>query len=189
MNIRNFQIIIVFLIASYLLTGIGYCQKYKPKNDKKLLIVAMINNNYNNVIKDTNFQFDNCIKLKLDTVPESQIKMLVDAYTFKSKDYFDYKNIWCKKEQIFDINKKIDLSKYHIKSFIAVSSFMNYLEVPLNNGACITDDVRYAINGYIKSFYKYGRKRGKIYLDNIKVESDKGEKFEVNCIEIELINQ
>lgn len=189
MNIRNFQIIIVFLIASYLLTGIGYCQKYKPKNEKKLIIVAMINNNYNNVIKDTNFQFDDCIKLKVDTITQSQMKMIIDINGKKRKDYFDYKNIWCRKEQVFDINKKIDLSKYHIKSFIAESSFMHYLGLNIENGACITNDVRNILNEYKESFYKYGRKSGKIYLDIIMVESDDGENFQVNTIVIELINQ
>lgn len=163
-----------------------YSQNNKKPDKRKLLIIATLNNLYYNIIKDTSFNFDSCIYLKIDTILLSQRKKIAEDINIEKR--FEYKNNWFDHTQLIDIKKNINIKKYHIKSFCILSTFIRGDLIPLNYDPCFENQAKETLKYFIKVFYESkSRIKGKIFLSNIKVESDDGESFEVNDIQIDII--
>ena len=179
-----FIIAIIFIINICLIKG--FSQNIHQKYDKQILIIASINNNYFNTIKDTSFQIDSCIKLQIDSIQISKTKKIKKANGIKINNTFEYKNNWFKYSQVIN-NKNINLNNYYIKSFFTASTFTNCISVHINNGSCFDDRTKEILKDYIKEFYlkKYLIDE-KIFICGIKVVSENGQSFYVNDIMIEI---
>lgn len=161
-----------------------FSQSVNKKDDRKIIIIATLNNTYHNFINDSLFKIDSCLKLKFDTIYLSQLKKDEVVKGIKNTVDFEYKSICCINSQLFDINKKIDFKEYYIKSFCIVTTFgKNYFTTPVNNGSCFDDNMRNILKDYIHDFYtsKF-YKNGKIWLANITVVSNDGIIFKINDI-------
>lgn len=178
---------VILTVALFVIAN-GYSQNTIRIDNRKIILIATLNNTYQNFIKDTLFQIDSCLKLRFDTISLSQLKKPETVNGIKSSSDFVYNGIYCTNNQLFDVNKKIDIKQYHIKSFSIIATFGPvWLTPPINKGACFDDYIRNIFCDYIQTFYKRrNSKVDKIWLNGIKVTSDDGVPFCVNEIKIEI---
>lgn len=178
---------VIFIITLFLNVN-SISQNTIKKDNRKIILIATLNNTYQNFIKDTLYQIDSCLKLKFDTISLSQLKKPEAVNGIKSSSDFVYKGIYCKNNQLFDIDTKIELSKYHIESFSITATYGPiWLTTPINKGTCFDSYFRSIFRNYIQDFYiKKNASKQKIWLTGIKVTSDDGVPFYVNEIMIEI---
>jgi hypothetical protein len=186
-QIYKYLVIILFMIANILNTN-SFSQNTIKKDNRKIILIATLNNTYQNFIKDTLFQIDSCLKLRFDTISLSQLKKPEVVNGIKSNSDFVFNGIYCNKNQLFDINSKINVEKYYIKSFSITATYGPiWLTTPINKGACFDDYFKSLFRNYIHDFY-YGKfsQKQKIWLTGISITTVDGKSFIINDIILEL---
>ena len=176
------------ILVLIILIGMCGCFNKIPQNKtiepKKLLLVATLNDSVALHRNDTAWiENASCIELRIDTINTSEIKKYK-----KRDDLFIYRGHEYERSQLFSLSEYENIKKYKITSFYLVSAMISYIVNPFNRGDCFEEYTKKKLKAYYNRFEERTMwKDGKIYITDITVLSDEGNKIKVNDIVIKMV--
>lgn len=158
---------IIYLSVAFILSSFN-----SPcKEERKLLIYAVINNNYKIVGDDPSWLVGSCVELKIDTVNMSQVYRYKKKNGLKMVRYLegDFLN-----EQFFDLDK-LDYLKSLSISKISISQAFGF-EPPVLwfSTNCITKNEERDRIKYIVDSHKKGTSRTIIFIEPREIKDTQG---------------
>jgi len=156
----------------------------KTAEPQKLLLVATLDDSVALHRNDTAWiENASCIELRIDTINTSEIikdKKRDDLFTYREQEYV--------RSQLFSLSEYENLKSHKITSFYLVSAMISYIVNPFNQGNCFEKYTKQKLQSYYNRFEERTMwKNGKIYITDITVLSDEGNKIIVNDIIINIV--
>jgi len=184
MNNLFLKIILIFLVLSSVFGCFNKIPQNKTIEPKKLLLVATLDDSVALHRNDTAWiENASCIELRIDTINTSEIKKYK-----KRDDLFIYRGNSYERSQLFSLSEYENLKKYKITSLGLISVMIRYYINPFNQGDCFEEYTKKKLQAYYNRFEEQTMwKDVKIYITDITVLSDEGNKIIVNDIVINMV--
>ncbi|MBW6482691.1 MAG: hypothetical protein K0B10_06485 [Vicingaceae bacterium] len=184
MNNLFLKMILIFLVLNGVFGSFNNIPKNKTIKPKKLLLVATLDDSVVLHRNDTVWiEKASCIELRIDTINTSEIKKYK-----KRDDLFIYRGNSYERSQLFSLSEYDNLKSHKITSFYLVSAMISYIVNPFNQGNCFEKYTKQKLQSYYNRFEERTMwKDVKIYITDITVLSDEGNKIIVNDIVINMV--